>query len=1001
MLENKISPANTSLKAPLPPTNTSQEFNTVSSRKVQSLQLQVQSLHDAFQYQEELLALKTKQSLTSPQYTHLFQRYAAAQHRRMTDKTSSQLPLLPTEIHSELLQSFPYFRLLTSWRQKALQSTLQQSVLQASYQTLMNTQQQERQMLQQQKQEQELLCLKHTQTIQAYQLQIHQLTNDLQASQQSYEGLQISTNQLYAKYVFYYKEYMKQAQYFVQLHEQLKQEGQFFLPMSSNTYQSNTAFNSINLPPTANTQLFTALLQKLTKYEQKLIFLQGQIEKLSVLLQQKEIYYRNSVANQELLKRLQLLRYQKQLLIDTTSEDHSHYSKELSKKSGAAGEEQEQHQKQKKERLTNNYFSEIVINAEMEGILKTIFMNLDLEQDGLVAIPILLQAFLNAVPSTFPLQNLQSDDEEEGGDIDERGETCRKRSVKIPNTSGQGNDYKEYWEYWHFYAMTSNPDTAKVFFQWLEEQFTPIGQVLLHSLGRKRCFILLHNLFSTLFDHHSSNKKISWGEFVVQCVPATLLDDPLESTSPSFPPPNQRSRYRGRTSLSKQEYLALQHLHLIENRTVTFDYNSLPLAIPKSSTPSSHSIHPTTHSPSQSYEDLAQENKRLKEERHYLLQQLQQVSKQQIRSAEEIKYYFEHEIKVLTKQTVSLQHQLEDQEVAYQQAQQRIVDMNAQYTTQLTHMEEQLRTIQAEYQQVLLQQQGSKEEVITSYETQVQDWKQRYTRLELEHTVLQRENNKKEVKNKALVRDLLRLESTIANLTEELNTQSQVIQQQKVEHSQSISSMSKMKEEQAQKYEHLQHVAKAQDQEMQRLQSQIDMMNQELIDTKDALDEARIAAAAAIAAAAQASSASSAAAHISVPVRVRSAAGGETTEGGIKEEVKVDDHRQEEEAAAYDNIRDEIRYIRSLHALPNAQSSHPPSTLPRPLSHTHSLPSHPSQHQHPHHQPHQPSTATFSSALGSVSGTSSVGTSALKNEKLEQHLGRLLKYVEHLIDDKV
>lgn len=700
---------------------------SITAKKVQSLELQIQAMQDAFQCQEELLSRQIKQHQTTPQYQYMLKRYITTQ-----STTSSLLPSMMKSKHEELLSSFPYYALLQTWRKKVIQCLMKESILQSSYQTLIANQQVERITNQEALQTKELQNTKYKQSIQVYQLQIQSLTEELT----HYKAIQLQNDrkgkEIHKQYVFYYQEYMKCIQYLMQ-------------------FQSSCQQNTLFFPTTTSTTSYTTIIQQLTRYEQKITFLQSQIQEISCLLQQKEWYYRNSIANQELLKRLQLLRYQK-------------------KQQQGSDEEEVQ---EEEERVCG-YLSEIVITAEMEGIVKTIFTTLDSEAVGDVEVRVLLSAFLATTPTVPYITTSDNDSDSNDSDYSEEEED-------------EGKVYVKYYKDWLQSLSNDSNDSnsSKEYMRWLcNDVSSPLGQVLIQTLGKKRYCILLYNLLSLYYHHHhhhhntntTASCTLTWGEFLVQFVPPSLSQDPFytpqsQSLSQSQSHNNTNKNLTGRACLSKQEYLVLQHqFHYIDSDCIPLDITSLPLRLPTTHTHTTAHATATaiahSHANAMIENEIEYENKRLKEERSYLLHELQSLSKKQIRQAEEIKYYFENEIKFMKKQIIKLQHQLEEKEETNEMLTKRIQEMKEHYTNQMNGLEKQCHLLTQEYEQYMNNNKLTKEEAIQQYEIQVNTAKQQITQLENKLMIIQNQCDQKEVKINALHRNMNRLQ---VNFKQELD----------------------------------------------------------------------------------------------------------------------------------------------------------------------------------------------------------------------------------------
>jgi chromosome segregation ATPase len=175
----------------------------------------------------------------------------------------------------------------------------------------------------------------------------------------------------------------------------------------------------------------------------------------------------------------------------------------------------------------------------------------------------------------------------------------------------------------------------------------------------------------------------------------------------------------------------------------------------------------SSSSSSSSLSPLAKEVNQLKAERSYLLTRLQTTSRQLERRAEGIKSYFENDIRKAALRNTRLQTQLAEARQACQLLESRHVETESLASASRDKAESKIHALESEVNELRMSVQAKKTDEISRYDAIIADEKARYSRLEMEHSLLQRESSKKDVRCKGLQRDVMRLQAAVAAAAEE------------------------------------------------------------------------------------------------------------------------------------------------------------------------------------------------------------------------------------------
>lgn len=263
------------------------------------------------------------------------------------------------------------------------------------------------------------------------------------------------------------------------------------------------------------------------------------------------------------------------------------------------------------------------------------------------------------------------------------------------------------------------------------------GRIALRDLLKRELGDRLwNNLIAGLED--CSTSDISWGEFLLMLIPS-------EPLTPSIPV--------SRSSLSRKEVSDLHVFGLLN----TSDWGVLPLQ-----------LHVQLPGPVHAGNEKDKEEvKRLKAERAFLIARLQDNSRSLERRAEGIRAYFEANILKSQLRENRLSQQNADLKDTVDKLQHRLLELEAIKTENVNTLENKLYASEKSNGELRgLLSDRSSEDVFKSDQL-LKDEKAKFSRLEMEHHLLQREAGKREVKNKSLQRDIMKLQASLVTTAED------------------------------------------------------------------------------------------------------------------------------------------------------------------------------------------------------------------------------------------
>jgi hypothetical protein len=288
-----------------------------------------------------------------------------------------------------------------------------------------------------------------------------------------------------------------------------------------------------------------------------------------------------------------------------------------------------------------------------------------------------------------------------------------------------------------------------------ETPLTPIGALLCRSLGQRVFDRFLQNLDATLAASGRDDKKheqdLSWGECLLllwtrenrtlSCR-ATELVDPCA------------------VALTRDETRRLAALSLVAN----IDLGVIPLSLP----PLPVVATATKTACGGEAVSFSEENQRLRNERHYLMERLQSLDRSMVRRAESVKGFFENELKMLRRREESLVFELADRQDRLQHCTERVVELEQEKERDSTRLERLRESLEKENEMLRERLRLSREEEVAKYESLLASAKEHSSRLQSDLAHSERELSKREVKTKTLQRDILRLQSLQSQQSEKL-----------------------------------------------------------------------------------------------------------------------------------------------------------------------------------------------------------------------------------------
>lgn len=158
---------------------------------------------------------------------------------------------------------------------------------------------------------------------------------------------------------------------------------------------------------------------------------------------------------------------------------------------------------------------------------------------------------------------------------------------------------------------------------------------------------------------------------------------------------------------------------------------------------------------------------RLTQERSYLLGRIQDMERSLERRAEVIKSHFEGELRRSKLREMRLRETSDDLTVKCEKLTQRLSDSDATNLAIRANLEEHIEALSAKLEEVTSENKVVADDRVAEMEKTLQVTEARLVRLETEQNLLQKESSKKDVANRGLQRDLVRLQSSLASMTSE------------------------------------------------------------------------------------------------------------------------------------------------------------------------------------------------------------------------------------------
>ena len=384
------------------------------------------------------------------------------------------------------------------------------------------------------------------------------------------------------------------------------------------------------------------------------------------------------------------------------------------------------------------FVSEVRMSAESEGMLKAVFRRLDVDDAGCVSIRLLLNA-ISGHSFQIPILN--------GSDSSTGQETA---SAFLNQLS----------------AMKKEPSLLEQLVD--GDLLSSLGVFLCRAIGLNQWANFLLSLLQTfLCSDLSDDPTVTWGECLL-----AMVADPADSKV-AHAPIGQPGRY---SALSVREMKEMRELQLIGD----LEWGAVPLHVP-SKYQQSLEVHRGSNPPSHAHtsvveggyscmldRDKQKEISRLSMERRFLLNSLQQMGRSLERRAESIKAYFEGDLRKHAVREKRLQVQLREAIEAKETMERRLQEVELSHSTSTEKLQRTLAMISEENGKLRDQLGEQRTDEERRMERLLQDAAAKQVRQETELGVLQRECAKKEVRAKALQRDLLRLQSQQANHADEV-----------------------------------------------------------------------------------------------------------------------------------------------------------------------------------------------------------------------------------------
>lgn len=627
-------------------TESSSSSSSTNNAEIVSLHTQLQSLHELFEIQE--LALENNaNNCTTLSHNYMLQKFSKNSSNSITKLEENSLE---TE---KILSNFPYVRLLQCWRKQTLAKTIQNTFLnneleknkyilkeeQKKYKETLNQIDADRikwrQKAQVLNENNQLLQQKLDQLLLHHQLTISKDDkNENIASSSSSSSSAVPATSTTSSASSTLTSIIKDENL---LHQYLHKNQQEFVQILASSFQKlQQKYNQFNL--VSNSKLVFCV-EKLEKYEKKILNMTEQIELLSLLVHQKEIQERNSNATLELTKKLYETKFLTQLAIElsiilkkknflTSSSSSTSISSSFESFGGMLDDRldyklieslvnenfnsyntlPEFEKKKKTEKIKSVLLSDLNLLPEAEALLKSVFNAIDLNSTGVIHVINLLKSFI------------EFDDD----------------SI-------------------HSLLPTSTSSTSA-----LINSLTPLGSLLIKAIKSQQ----LTNFFTNLFNSYLSDKEstITWGELLLSLV--IIKSDKKDNELLYF---------------NFEDISKLCQNNLCES----IDWGVIPLQLDSkvietlisSSSSSSSSASASTSSTCPSTLEI----QRLRAERSILMKKLSNQTRKQTYNVEQIKQFYEAEMKLIKLKLINSEEQKNDYKEKYNVIETKLNEMNEKY----------------------------------------------------------------------------------------------------------------------------------------------------------------------------------------------------------------------------------------------------------------------------------------------------------------------------------
>lgn len=453
---------------------------------------------------------------------------------------------------------------------------------------------------------------------------------------------------------------------------------------------------------------FMQCSQALNEQQRRLTLATERISFLSMVVAQRQVQLRNSSAALDAERRL--------LQWTRVQADTKAIQKSLGE-SGDGGDENDKDQNADAHPYRYVCFlSDVKLSAEAEGLLKSVFRRLDLQDQGAVSLPLLLNCLLG------PSHQLVMDDVSQEQQL-EVAATLRNELLGL-----QHQDIPTLQELLLEEGMASS-------------LLSPLGVFLGRAVGLRQWVVFLTELLRMLLMHDSGYaKSVTWGECLLALVP-----NPDSTSSASS------DHHLGRAALSVAELRELRQLKLLGD----VEWGAIPLQLPTKPTADIGNHNPSLNRNVKGamHAELTLSGNELKDaevarlaaERRYLMNCLQQSSRGLERRAEAIKSFFEADLRSLSLREKRLQSQLHNCREEKDAMERRLQESAVLHAATEDKLQRTLSILSEENAQLRASITSRRSEDATQLESLLQDGAAKYCRLETEFNILQRENAKKEV----------------------------------------------------------------------------------------------------------------------------------------------------------------------------------------------------------------------------------------------------------------